>query len=185
MTNDPDVGYRKPPKSTRFKKGKSGNAKGRPRGQQSEAPFEAVLGQILTITEKGTEKTITAEEAILQKMLELSLGGNMIVARALETAIEEQAERKAKLQKKHEVNSIVIQPVPRGSVAHHLRQLGIIRKLYPRQPHATFRIENWVVAKALERLGDRQMTVDEQMTVSRATRFPNKMKWPIWWIVEH
>ena len=50
-----DVGYRKPPRATRFTKGQSGNPAGRRRGRRREAPYEAVLGQMVTIREGGVE----------------------------------------------------------------------------------------------------------------------------------
>ena len=46
--DDDAIGYRKPPASTRFRKGQSGNPRGRPRGRRNEPPYEAVLGQMVT-----------------------------------------------------------------------------------------------------------------------------------------
>jgi hypothetical protein len=55
-------GYRRRP-TTRFAKGQSGNLGGRPRGRWREAPYEAVLGQMVTIREGGVERRVTATEA--------------------------------------------------------------------------------------------------------------------------
>ena len=59
------TGYRRPPKATRFTKGRSGNPAGRPPGRHREAPYEAVLGQMVTIREGGTARQVTAAEAFL------------------------------------------------------------------------------------------------------------------------
>ena len=58
-------GYRRPPKATRFTKGRSGNPAGRPPGRHREAPYEAVLGQMVTIREGGVERRVTGAEAFL------------------------------------------------------------------------------------------------------------------------
>jgi hypothetical protein len=63
-----DVGYRRPPKTSRFPKGQSGNRAGRPRGRYRDAPYEAVLGQIVTIREGGAERRVKAVEAFLLKL---------------------------------------------------------------------------------------------------------------------
>ena len=61
--DDYAVGYGKTPASSRFRKGQSGNPRGRPRGRRNDPPYEAVLGQMVTIREDGAERRVTAAEA--------------------------------------------------------------------------------------------------------------------------
>jgi hypothetical protein len=42
----------------------------------------------------------------------------------------------------------------------------------------------WLVEAALERLGNKRFTLDEQRTIVRATRTPWKVRWPRWWEVK-
>lgn len=65
-----DVGYRKPPKSTRFKKGESGNRKGRPK--KKDHTFEDLVVKIGSEKRKiligGQETSISSTEAIVRSL---------------------------------------------------------------------------------------------------------------------
>src|SRR5260370_35349231 len=88
-------GYRKPPRTTRFAKGHSGNRSGRPRGRWREAPYEAVLGQMVTIREDGVERRVTAAEAFLLQLAKRGLEGDGPAARATLAMMEERKERRS------------------------------------------------------------------------------------------
>src|SRR5260370_39118059 len=81
-------GYGRPPKATRFKKGQRSNPVGRPRGRRGEAPYEAVLGQMVTIREGGVERRVTAEEAFLLQRAERGVGGGGAATRTALGPIE-------------------------------------------------------------------------------------------------
>ena len=54
------IGYGRPPKATQFKKGVSGNKKGRPKGSTNIASlFHAAVNERLSITESGQRRTIS------------------------------------------------------------------------------------------------------------------------------
>jgi len=65
--NDYEVGYRKPPKRTRYQKGQSGNPKGRPRGSRSSATLlREILSERVEVRENGSTRTVTKKELILR-----------------------------------------------------------------------------------------------------------------------
>jgi hypothetical protein len=72
------VGYGKPPKHSQFKKGQSGNPKGRPRGKRNMASLVGdVLAQKVTITANGKRKRVSSETALLLRLREKALGGDL------------------------------------------------------------------------------------------------------------
>ena len=80
MTNDGDnyeVGYRRPPKHTRFKKGQSGNPKGRPKKSKNlETLVQQELDTGITVKEGGREKRVTKREAIAMRVVNGALAGH-------------------------------------------------------------------------------------------------------------
>ena len=72
-----EVGYGQPPKRTQFKKGQSGNPKGRPKSSKNvETMLKETLMRPITVTEGGKRKKITALEAFFSQTLKSALGGD-------------------------------------------------------------------------------------------------------------
>lgn len=68
------VGYGKPPPQHRFKKGQSGNPRGRPSAKRNEAEIIAMVrDELMTVTINGKTKKVTAFEAAVRKALMTAL----------------------------------------------------------------------------------------------------------------
>jgi hypothetical protein len=78
------VGYGSPPVSSRFKKGVSGNPKGRPKGSLNVATaFAKALRERVVVTEHGQRKTITKLEAALKQLVNKAAAGDLRALRQL------------------------------------------------------------------------------------------------------
>src|SRR4051794_35854637 len=72
------VGFRKPPRSTQFKPGQSGNTAGRPRGAKNFATaFEQELASRVIITENGRRKRVSKREVIAKHLVNKAAGGDL------------------------------------------------------------------------------------------------------------
>jgi hypothetical protein len=79
-----DVGYGKPPNGTRFRKGVSGNPKGRPKGTRNLATvLERTLQEKVVINENGIRKTVTKLEAAIKQLVNKAAGGDLLAMRQL------------------------------------------------------------------------------------------------------
>jgi hypothetical protein len=186
LTEDDDstqeiVGYRNPPLGSRFRKGESGNPKGRPRGRRRELPYEAVLGQEVIIRENGRERRVTAAEAFLLQLTKLGLDGDSAAARAAIDAIGDI--RSTHPSVPYRPLEIVYSFVSPGSVSTAVECLRIGTKLDQYRETARMLLEPWIVEAALARFGEKQLTPQEQEVVLKATRTPTKVRWPDWWVV--
>jgi hypothetical protein len=78
------VGFGKPPRQTRFRKGHSGNPKGRPRGKRNLATVLAqTLEEKIEVEENGVRKTITKMEAAIKKLVDKAIAGDLAALRQL------------------------------------------------------------------------------------------------------
>jgi hypothetical protein len=73
-----DVGFCKPPNSGQFKKGKSGNPKGRPKGTRNfSTDLDEVLSGKVTVVENGTRKKVSVQMATIKRLGEKALMGDL------------------------------------------------------------------------------------------------------------
>jgi hypothetical protein len=77
MSKDPKVGYRRPPTHARFKKGRSGNPKGRPQGARNfTTEIVEELDRKIRITEDGVTKAVPKRLAIIMRLIFKALEGD-------------------------------------------------------------------------------------------------------------
>ena len=75
--NDYEVGYRKPPEHSRWRKGQSGNPKGPGKGRTSlTREIQHELARRITINEEGRRKRITKGEAIAKRLVNSAVSGD-------------------------------------------------------------------------------------------------------------
>ncbi|MGN3973662.1 DUF5681 domain-containing protein [Tsuneonella sp. SYSU-LHT278] len=177
-----DVGYGRPPTATRFRRGQSGNPRGRPRNRKREIPHDAILGQMVTIREDGRERRVTAAEAFLLQLTQKGLAGDSAAARSSLEAIEKA--RAARQDSGPSGQEVITISFIRLGIETIIDALGIATKKYPRdESRVRWELNPWIVEAALARMGRQQLSIEEQREVFANTRAPGKVEWPGWWEV--
>lgn len=108
--NDYEVGYRKPPKNTQFKKGQSGNPKGRPKGNNDHLAIGKTIMKMFDseISAKEGNKTVKMHklEAFAAMLYSKAMSGNIQAAKLLleiiKNSLEPELERIARIRKRKE-----------------------------------------------------------------------------------
>ncbi|MEM6635988.1 MAG: DUF5681 domain-containing protein [Pseudomonadota bacterium] len=175
-----------PPKSQRFKKGQSGNPKGRPKKEQPSArptPFDVIVDKTLTITRKGVAEEVSVEEALQHRTYQEAVAGNKTARRDVLKMI---AKREQVLAKRS--------PAPAAAVATRteidpdnanaaLLILGIARRdprdFGPDDDYERLQLEPWAVQAALRRRRGGQKLRDKDIAeIRRCTRDAGDLQWP-------
>src|SRR5712671_6804320 len=113
--SDDQVGYRKPPRHSRFKKGQSGNPRGRPKGSQSAARLaRRILNEKIVIKENGKRRTITRREAMLKQLANKGIMGDLRSIREVLNldAAGAGAEAENHGHPLHRIELVPVEPVP-------------------------------------------------------------------------
>jgi hypothetical protein len=79
-----EVGFGKPPKHSQFRKGISGNPKGRPKGTRNLATVLAnALQERVIINENGRRRTVTKLDAAVKQLVDKAASGDLAAMRPL------------------------------------------------------------------------------------------------------
>jgi hypothetical protein len=70
-------GYKRPPKATQFKRGRSGNPSGRPKGARSlKTDLANLMEKRVRIREDGEQRYVSGQELMLLKLFEKAAKGD-------------------------------------------------------------------------------------------------------------
>jgi hypothetical protein len=84
MPTEYEVGYRRPPKASRFKAGQSGNPNGRPKGAANLAnDLAAELNEQITVGEGSRSRRVTKQRALIKALMAQALNGDVRATTAL------------------------------------------------------------------------------------------------------
>jgi hypothetical protein len=75
-------GYRKPPKASRWRKGQSGNPRGR-RARNLKTELTEELSEVISVKEQGLARTITKQRALIKAMTAKAVQGDTRAANLL------------------------------------------------------------------------------------------------------
>ena len=78
MPTEYEVGFGKPPEQSQFRKGLSGNPRGRPKGALNKKTIlSRALREKVVITENGKRKRVTKHEALYKQLVNKSVSGDL------------------------------------------------------------------------------------------------------------
>ena len=119
-----DVGYGKPPKATRFRKGRSGNPRGRPSGDENLlSVFKRLATKRIRIREGDKSRTITMADAVILQNYKAALQKDQIAMSNILRLAEESGELIDRTDVK-QVGRPAIFPVKAKSIEEFLARFG-------------------------------------------------------------
>jgi len=77
MTVDYKVGYKRPPKTTQFRRGQSGNPRGRPKHTRNlKTDLAEELASPISITVQGRAATVSKQKALIMALMTKAMKGD-------------------------------------------------------------------------------------------------------------
>jgi hypothetical protein len=105
MSEDRKVGYRNPPKHTRFRPGQSGNPKGRPKDAKNlKTELEEELAEKVQVREGNKTLIVSKRRALIKRLMADALGGKASAQRTLIDMADRLLEHDAALNDSQELS---------------------------------------------------------------------------------
>ena len=173
-----------PPAANRFRKGQSGNVKGRPKlgPRPSTSAFDIVTDRTLTVTQNGRQRELTVEEALQHRMYQDAIAGSRAARREVLKMIAAREKWLATRQRKRRGIQLLSEPTDPDNADEALLLLGIAeldtRNSEP-APDGRRRLllQPWAVQLALSH-GRRRLSTTEVSEIKRCTRDAKTLRWP-------
>jgi hypothetical protein len=169
---------------TRFRKGQSGNPKGRPRTKSpATSAFDVIFDKMLSVTQNGVERELTVEEALQQRTYQDALAGNRSARREVLKMIARREEwLVAKTPGKPSLAEIKLSFEGRtadealvllGIASQDVRPIGL-----ESEDQVRLKLEPWVTQVGLDRGRRRTFSDKDIADIRRCTRDPEEIDWP-------
>lgn len=168
---------------TRFRKGQSGNPKGRPKKKASSASaFDLIFEKTLSVTHNGVEREFTVEEALQQRTYQDVLAGNRSARREVLRMIAKREKWMAD-RVPPRTYPVTMRYAQEGRTADEaLLLLGIVTREPPRpgprpDDQVRLKLEPWVTQLGLKRGRRREFSDKDIADIRRQTRDPDGIDW--------
>lgn len=176
------------PSGGRFKAGKSGNPKGRPRKpvEMRASAFDVVIDRTLTITRNGQAREVTMEEALQHRTYQDAIAGKRMAQREVLKWIRKREAWMAAQDARKASRPIEVKQSPDPMNAlDALLILGIATpddgpsKYGLNDEYRRALLEPWAVQAALDRRRSATpLTEKERAEILRCTRDRTALRWP-------
>jgi hypothetical protein len=180
------VGPGRPPLDGRFKKGQSGNPKGRPKTKKEPtgSAFDIVIDKTLTVTKDGEPREVTVEEALRHQTYQKAIEGNRTAQRQILKMIQKREEYFAKQESRTTpAVDVRFEPGDPDNANQAMLILGIATRDQKRDSEGSkyehLLLEPWAVQAALSRRrGGSRLTDKDIVEIKRCTRDADTLRWP-------
>lgn len=166
---DEAVGYGRPPMGSRFRKGQSGNLRGRPKGSGQVPGLGKALSRKVTIVVDGQRQRVPVTDAVALQMTKQALSGHVPAGREIMRLAAQEADFQARLNPGgraplSKISVVVIDP---KDCRPALEKLGVVANI-----GGQIKMEPWVVEAARARQPNLRLSAADELLIRNYTRQP-------------